>query len=695
MFKFSRLRFWAQVIEQANSPLRWLDLYAADTALKSVKSHLQKGPLSEDEARLLHSETSIDLLILCSYVSCLGQSAVDVNAMQQYRSLGLRIAASEDYRMLLEVWEKVGLLSMPDACSETLPLGALPLKENSALVWHQNRLHLHRVWQQVERCEAWLAQGAERIPPLSQTYQSSLQQGFAKLFPAANSDELDWQALAAAQSLYQGLSLVSGGPGTGKTSTAARIVVLVLMQELLRGLEAEAVRLPKIRLLAPTGKAAVRLYSSIQAQTPKLLALLETLCDWPALFGHCFEDLFQQAFPAQGETIHRALLSVRDGLEDDRLRHLDVYIDPTELLQAKQEAPRLDADIVLIDEASMIDLKLMNDLCRLLPQARVVLLGDHFQLPPVEPGEIFAEWVKRFELRSYSPDQIEAFKSYIDASLLEALALPEAPKPPRDVHPAQGRMLCQLQKTWRFSGPIYEFAQALRSGLAPDIAKLFPIEQSGRRSSSEADLLSEPALTWVNLSRSDTSSQARLNQELMQCIEGYSAYFDALAAGASVQELAKLKSRYQVLSSSYDGVLGVQRLNTLVEQRFANGRALYAGKVIMVTRNQAELDLYNGDIGFLQSHGEAGREHYTVAFPDKADATYEVSLSLIHEWQAAYALTIHKSQGSEYERVAVFVPDYASELMSRRLVYTGITRSQESVELWISAEGLDQLFRET
>lgn len=708
-----RLKHWrilrhAQRIEQQQTGLRWLDLYAAQALIDQSAIDANKLSATSESA-------SIDCLIACSAAPLFGFDAmpVDVPGYRDFASRalshGLKLPEWPMLHALLDQLESVQLLARDGVTRDSKRAA------DSPLVSGESGVFLRRVWEQQQFLDLWLAQQQEALLASEESdsprYQSWVVHNFKRLFPAVNVDpegaakgaqclEVDGQALAAAQALTQRVTLVSGGPGTGKTSTAARILILYQLQHLAMMPEgAEATM--RIRLLAPTGKAAVRLYHSVLSQYERLLSSLSLDQD--------MLDRLRASLPAQGETIHRVLMEVQGGRGPGSDLQYDDVIDPERLLLGAPAGDTvkavLDADIVMVDEASMIDRKLMVDLLSILPESgkqnaeareehvhsgfRLLFLGDHYQLPPVESGEAFARWVRRYSGRPFNAQQSARMSHFYPAAFSGAAdqAVP-ADGPPC--------LLAQLHKTFRFGGPIHAFAQSLRNGRVPELEQLLPELALAGRSDGSGDLLSPTALRWVDLglAEANEAGAVQLAQAMDSVLEAYRSYFEKVNRGADPAQLMEEKSRYQILCATYEGPLGVNTLNRLVEQRFAKGE-LYAGKVIMVTSNQPALKLFNGDVGIVMAADasvSAASAHsganYLVYFPEKDTLADGVSLSMIHAWQSAYAISIHKSQGSEYERVVVMAPDYAGELLTPRLVYTGVTRSQRSVELWISRQAL-------
>jgi len=750
MLKHERLRQLALRIEQGRSPLRWLDLYAAQSLLDSVEEACDSGVTNQNALNnVISSNTSsidtkksgsmdartVDLLVLCSACSLVGQVSVILEDLGAYQSLGLyfglsseqspNAAMSRDIDRCLERLTSLGLLqskSFSNAMKTDGDLSAQVVKGEddtdvfSPLVLTEGQLYLRRVWLQRSSLECWLSHRQQSSEAMlastglvsngvvvaaqeSDALMTLLHNSFRELFAndsnvttdsegnsSGDTLEPDWQAVAAVQALTQSFCLVSGGPGTGKTSTAARILLLLLIRHVSKNRAVAAVR-----LLAPTGKAAVRLHTAISQQFQRLCRLIS--------IDEMGKELIAKSFPEQGETIHRALLRVPGAVGDDKLTDRINFHRSDSLLLGSAEQASLRADIILIDEASMIDQKLMADLVRAIPESStVVMLGDHFQLPPVEPGEVFADWIARLEQTDYSPVQVETMAGYSCAiRSAKNASLAVASSAAKDTASPAARLICQLQRTYRFSGPIFEMAQALRGYQDWSLETLLPLATQLGRASGPEDLFERAPLTWVNLDTqasagvASENTNALLVDQFEASLAGYVSYFELVKKGASAAQLAIEKDRFQILCSTYEGPLGAAAINRLIEQRFAQSQSLYEGKVVMVTQNQPDLDLYNGDVGYLQGGPDSAQQQFVVAFPDKADGEVRVPLLLIRQWQSAYAISIHKSQGCEYERVMVVVPDYARDLVTRRLVYTGITRSQKEVELWISRTSLAQL----
>lgn len=417
------------------------------------------------------------------------------------------------------------------------------------------------------------------------------------------------QREAVRRSLGQRFLVLSGGPGTGKTTTVLRLLLLRLRQA------ARAGRPCAIALAAPTGKAAQRLSQSLRLGLDGLRAQLAGQAgDWDAALA---------GVPEGARTLHRLLAA---DPRADRFRH-----------DAENPLPH---DLVVVDEASMVDLGLMRALLdALLPQSTLVLVGDPDQLVSVSAGSVLADVV--------------------------AAA-------------AQGPLagcLAQLQQGWRAGGRLPEVNEAVRAGDRVALDRLCAAGVAHWQPLSDAAALETHLRQWQQ--RDEWIELAALSSQ------ADSAPAAAFAALRRVQLLCALRS----------GAFGAEEINrsldTRMRQRHA-GAQWYPGRPVLVRHNDYDRRLYNGDVGLaLQSGGRLmvcfestdadGRTHYRQWLPNE-----------LPEHDLGYALTIHQSQGSEYEHVAVLLPpDAGNRVLSRQLLYTGVSRARRSLEIWASDASLN------
>ncbi|MFM8443912.1 MAG: exodeoxyribonuclease V subunit alpha [Methylococcus sp.] len=532
--------------------------------------------------------------------------------------------------------------------------GATPLVRAGA------RLYLRRYWQYEqsvrEGIERRLREGESRTRDLPVAeFKRTLEALFPSASPVDGAIPLDWQKIACALTARGAFGIITGGPGTGKTTTVVRL--LALLQSLALAGTARPLR---IRLAAPTGKAAARLNQSIAKAIDRLsLDRLE------------HSDALHAAIPHQVTTLHRLLGSRPDTRQ---FRHTARH--------------PLALDVLVIDEASMIDLELMAAVLDALPErARLILLGDKDQLASVEAGAVLGNLCQRAETGGYT----DATRDWLREVTGEDL--------PAEWLAAAGRPLDQavvmLRQSHRFSADsgIGVLAQAVNAGDTrrvaalwrkgcPDIARLAP---------APAD---DAPLRGLALGQS--------GQAESPLTTGYSHYLRYLDARRPMPDAGRsdfdewalgvllAHARFQVLCAVRRGPWGVEGLNRTIARwlheagLIARTDGWYEGRPVLVTRNDYGLGLMNGDIGItLRLPGvRDGSECLRVAFPAATGAgIHWVLPSRLQAVETVYALTVHKSQGSEFTHAALVLPDRPNPILTRELLYTGITRASQAFTL--------------
>jgi len=676
------LKECAKAVDKKSCALRWIDLYASQYILDNFTT-----------AEQTISDEFVALTVLCSFVSSRGQTYLDLN------ELPLDVLPSYCFDDIAVTQRVQNVCNLPlvryiktDATVE-FPLGneAYQNGKNIAqplIQWNQ-RLYLARYWRLQHILEQWLFDQARTSQTLNDSHKHALQRQLKNVFSLSDennlSSDIDWQAVAAAHTLLQNFCIITGGPGTGKTTTAASILFLLMQRHTLQIKEGVvSCKRLSVRLLAPTGKAAVKLADSIRHQ----IVTIEN-----RLLGADLKSVrMSDCLPETGETIHRFLYecgALRESLNQHKA------FSSAEVLLGKQESQKAQIDIIMIDEASMIDLALMVELIKVISQGtQVILLGDHHQLPAVEPGQVFASMVERYASKAYPSEFANSLSTLTSfsvneltqGSLISAVGMPmnkstntgqastcSAPiNLINQFHP-----LCQLRKTYRFSGDLKAAAEQIKTG---DF-KAFKQQFSN----------SETAVRWQALKGEET--------HLLTIISAYQPYFELRRNGGTLAALSKEFELFQLLCSTHEGPVGVKRMNELIENHYVyqesaqrkNASGLYHGKAILVTRNHPHLGIYNGDIGFVISQ-QTDSADLAIHFPVKNQQAIIVAPGRLREWQPAYAMTVHKSQGSEYQQVGVVLADYAQELLSRALLYTALTRSKERCDIWSNSAALERAF---
>ena len=505
-----------------------------------------------------------------------------------------------------------GLPTLPDAARWRSHLDASPAAgppDGAApLVLDGGRLAFRRFVDAEGRV---VTRVADRLDPPAHAPSDAARAAFGALFPSRADGALDRQALAAAAALRQRVLLVAGGPGTGKTYTAARLLALVLADR------------PETRvaLAAPTGKAAARLGESIAG----------------ALTG--IPPDLAAPVPSEATTIHRLLGAhpEREGYRHD----------------ARNPLPH---DLVLVDEGSMVDLPLFDALLAALrPEARLVVLGDPDQLAPVEAGTPFADLCA-----AGSEGATPALAQFCEALGLRGVAAGDAATP-------LSASVVRLTESRRFdaASDVGALAEAVRQ--SDGAGALAVLEDAGRGDVTRTDAIPAVA-TWA--------------LPWARAVVGADTAAEALAA----------LGRFRLLAAVRRGPRGVVGLNAAVEDALRSAGLVrwnpyaepaYRGRPLLVTVNDPETGLMNGDVGVLW-----GGSSRVAAFPD-GEGVREVPVARLPPHQAAWALTIHKSQGSEFDHVGAVLPEpdtRGAGLLTRELLYTAATRARQSVALFGEAE---------
>jgi exodeoxyribonuclease V alpha subunit len=438
------------------------------------------------------------------------------------------------------------------------------------------------------------------------------------------------QLVAAITALRRGLTVICGGPGTGKTTTVVRILAMLV--------EA-ATNPPNIILLAPTGKAASRLGQSVARAKHS---------------GAWFPPGTKEHIPESSLTVHRAL-----GLGG--LGRPPRY----------DRSNPLDADVVVVDEASMVDLSLMTKVfAAVRPEARLILLGDPDQLASVEAGAVLSDLVSQ-------RNDVSTEASTFYREVLETL--PDDLKPTRE---DSGLWDC-----------IVELDTSHRFDSTSGIGRLATMVNEGR-SSDACMLLKDTNLEDLHFVR--TRSAAETQRQLLSLVgPHFASQEDTEEAADAVGELSRLR----VLTPHRRGSLGATRLNRTVESwlHAQSGRPAdtmwYSGKPILVTRNDALLDVYNGDMGVVFKNVHHN-DHHVLFESTGSGPLRQLHPARLPPHETVYAMTVHKSQGSEFQEVVLVLPEKPSPILTRELLYTAITRARQKVTIIGSLEVFSQTIDE-
>ena len=522
-----------------------------------------------------------------------------------------------------------------------------PLQQIAPLVLQFNCLYFYRVWQDEFRIADYFKSAVCFEPVFSEGQLTQIASILHRYFQEEQG--IDWQKIAVAMALRQRFCLITGGPGTGKTTTVTKL--LLTLQELYQNDL-------RIKLVAPTGKAAARLTESIVdaverlkqafAQEPNQREIIENL-----------------AIPMSAETIHR-LLGVRFFSEETRY-HAD---NPLPL------------DVLVVDEASMIDLTLMAKLLNALkPETKLILLGDKDQLASVEAGAILGE-LGRF-VNAAKPTYSSSMAQYLQATTGMTL-------PSEDKVNAISDSICYLQVSRRFGAnpEVGELATAVNLG---DALKSWQLLQQYQQHQDKhcGVYLTDFAHYLTN---KDDVQQRKACVKLIvdRAAEEYAYYLQQIPSEGVLHE-DQVRSIFaafnciRFLTALRVGEFGVEQLNLAIAEKLRQKRLLqfhqerewYVGKPIMVTQNDSSVGLYNGDIGIYLGHGR-------VWFEQGQNSYKKVLASRVPNHETAFVMTVHKSQGSEFPHTFLILPLENSPVLSKELVYTGITRTKDFLTVFAS-----------
>lgn len=459
--------------------------------------------------------------------------------------------------------------------------------------------------------------GASRVKP-GMTNRGAMQK-------SSSEGKTNWQKVAAVAAMFKKFLVISGSPGTGKTTAITKIMALIL---------AVGKRKLRIALAAPTGKAAARLQESVQKTKAKLI---------------CAEAI-RELIPDEAQTIHRLLGSISDS----------PYF-------RFNEGNPLPYDLVVVDEASMIDLPLLAKLFQAMPPAaQIILLGDKDQLASVDAGVVLGDICADNAAAVYSQN----FAAQVADLSGEKLNGADIPAGVQD-------SIIQLQTNYRFSAAsgINILSHAVQTGNVAEVFGLLP----GRNHSD---------IDWIDLSSRDL--QKKFTRAV---IAGYSEYLKAVNSKASAEEIFACLEKFRILCALRVGNWGTQRINAHVEKILSEAGLInphglfYEGMPVMVLQNDYRERLFNGDVGIILQERSGNRE-MRAFFRDEHGKLRKIIPARLPQHETVWAMTVHKSQGSEFDRVLLVLADRDVPVVTRELVYTGITRARRNIRIWAGKDVL-------
>jgi exodeoxyribonuclease V alpha subunit len=480
--------------------------------------------------------------------------------------------------------------------------------DEKPFIIHGNRVSICRFFMYEKRIADWITQRSISVFEQKSDYPIDY---FLSLFEG-ETESPNWQQVAVAMSLIKPFLIISGGPGTGKTTTVAKILAMQLMSS------DDPLR---IALAAPTGKAAGRMAESLNREIEKLNVPKEK----------------KEQLPKEAGTLHRLLYGMdRGGLLPD------------------PEKKKLRYDLIIVDEASMIDLNLMYRLISHTGEnTRLILLGDKDQLASVEAGSVFADLCQKSEngFLHQTAAEIKRFIPDVELSVNEQSVLNDS--------------VLYLTKSYRFDSDsgIGKLAAIVKQGEADSDQIAVEMDQSPELNHDEFDFSRESLESLANT----IAGQVKKVNEVVD-----------------EKELMAFWKQSAWLTVLRRGPEGSRELNRLVEKILVLQRVVqpvndwYHGRPVIMTRNNYSLGVFNGDLGVCMRDSEGKLNVYV----ESGSEIKKIQPNRLTDYAPAYFLTVHKSQGSEFEHVNLLLPKRDTPILTRELLYTAITRSRKSFSLY-------------
>ena len=481
------------------------------------------------------------------------------------------------------------------------------------LILDGDRLYLYRFWFYESQLACFLSNRLEKTEAFD---THLLTTRLDQLYPAEPGSAFNEQKLAVALACLRRFTVISGGPGTGKTSTVINLLSVLLEQQ----------SDLRIRLAAPTGKAATRMMESVRRGSEKIQ----------------IEPSILSRIPMQASTIHRLLGTSRQGF---------VY----------NQDHRLPVDCIVIDEASMVDLTLMYQLMLALPEhTRVILLGDRNQLASVSAGNVLGDITGQGSQIRYSENQT----SELEAILKQPLEFPIGSATPIS------DAIALLKKSYRFDAEsgIGQLAELINQGDADQMISFLNKTNT--------------AIRWSN---------NQTDQPLAKTIDSVLENYQQVIQSDSVDTAFDVFESCRILCAVRGGNFGVEAIdfqivNSLWRRQLITEPDVYCGKPILITSNDYELELFNGDIGLIWYDENKKLRAY---FRDLNKGLRSLAISNLPTYESAWAMTVHKSQGSEFDKVFLILPsDNPSQALTRELLYTAATRARSELVIDASESSL-------
>ena len=479
---------------------------------------------------------------------------------------------------------------------------------NRPFVLDGNRIYLQRYWIYESKILDIITQKMDNSLDLREasfTKLKSCTQFIADQFTSHLKGETEWQLVAAINSALNNFSIITGGPGTGKTFTVAKLLSIILQLNIDES----------IVMVAPTGKAAARMGESLQKAVND------------SSYGiKASAAIIDKLNTIESKTIH-SLLGYRKGTH--KFKH--------------NVENKLQQSVIIADEASMIDVSMMSKLLDATKDTtKVILLGDKDQLASVEAGSIFGDLCRVCgdDIRDIT-DEVSTIYQQVTQDILESGS---------DKNHALFGSVCELKVSRRFKDDegIGKFSKAIISG-------------------NEAIVDDEAFF--------ESTNDVVVTDDEKEVTKLFSSYRKYIKED-DTEKAIELFDTFRVLCATREGEFGVNEVNAKIEKMLKlNGKkdTFYHNQPIMIKKNDRQLEIYNGDTGIVRKNGNG------KLFLHMKGRENPIPVALIANCETAFAMTIHKSQGSDYNTVAVLMPEEESRILSKELLYTAVTRAKEKV----------------
>ena len=552
----------------------------------------------------------------------LAASLISRNLRDGHVCLNLREYASKN---LDGLERQVQPIVCPDLSSwvETLKKDSrvgMPGEFKPLILDGQDRLYFHRYWQYEQDIADFIRQRLSLKAEIVAD-REIVREKLKFYFPEMDDHEMYWPAVAALSALLNKFLVITGSPGTGKTTTIARILAL------LNDVSGDPER---IALCAPTGKAAQRLEESVRR--------MKIASNWT--------EKVKKSIPDEASTVHRLLRSIR----------FSPYF------QHDENNP-LPYDTVVVDESSMVDLPLMAKLMKSISKkSRLILLGDKDQLASVEAGAVLGSIC--------FPVPLNEFSNIFEKRISEICGKQARTS---DRSPGVQDCIIELKQNYRFTDDsgLNMLSRAVKNMEWENIELLVSNQ-------SDSDI------QFHTLHR----TKKMISDMIAIFVESYREYLEAAVEdGGNPEKIFEMFERFQILCAMRIGIWGVEQINRLLEKSFADlglihfGATHYEGQPVMVVQNNYQMKLFNGDIGIIL-RDQTNDKKLKACFRDKTEGIRKIALEKLPSHETVWAMTVHKSQGSEFDRIALILSDADNPVLTKELVYTGITRARFSAGIW-------------